>query len=314
MIVCHRCGHENPDGQTHCLGCRAFLAWLARASGPAQQGVPTPVPDRASPPAALDRDPAVTVDEDEVIEPPFESAVAADAGLDPGNQDRRASPTRVTPAAGVPVRHPGSPKGPQVVVNRTRVTGEPERAAPRRTIAVSVGEQTTRYRDRQDSAGASNSGFAAVRPGDHTSPEPSRVTSVGKRPLGGARPTAGETKNCRVCGLSLPVDRHFCRCGATLSEPPRKPQEATRPRLPWYRRLRGPGSRSEFRHAMKAANGGYRVAYDVALSMRARMFRLTMFLGAMGIGVSQFGPWGGDVRGQVHEWVKQLVDRAQIGG
>jgi len=61
---------------------------------------------------------------------------------------------------------------------------------------------------------------------------------------------------------------------------------------------------------MRTANGGLRVAYNASLSVRSRLVRLSLLLGAFGFGLSQLGPWGGDLRGQLSERVDQLLPRS----
>ena len=56
---------------------------------------------------------------------------------------------------------------------------------------------------------------------------------------------------------------------------------------------------------------GYRVVYDASLSARAKLFRASMFLGALGISVSALGPWSGDIQGQIHDRGIQIIDRLQ---
>ena len=58
---------------------------------------------------------------------------------------------------------------------------------------------------------------------------------------------------------------------------------------------------------MRAANKGFRVTYDTALSIRARFVRATLLLGAAGITLSQLGPWGADARARITEQIDRVV-------
>jgi hypothetical protein len=304
VIVCHRCGHENPDDTTHCLGCRAYLAWLGRASA---TDAADPVRDEGAGMTDLDGETAPTVPTPAVADP----EPPTDAGWIDEQPD--VATTRTGPEAGVPIARPAQSARPQPIVNRTRHTAPVEpRKPPQWTIGVSVGETPTRVHGRGDTGGQPRTSFEAVNPEDPPTQRPSSSVAPPRRPFS-TLDTPGGTVTCRVCGTVLPAERRFCRCGATLVEPPRQPLAASRPRLPWYRRLRGPGSAAEFRQAMKSANGGYRLVYNGALSVRALLFRTTMFLGAMGIGFSLVGPWSPDIRGQLHEWADQVIERVQGG-
>jgi hypothetical protein len=90
--------------------------------------------------------------------------------------------------------------------------------------------------------------------------------------------------------------------------PPRAATAAAPHRLPWYRRLGELiGSGRDFRRAARAANGGLRVTYSAAVSTRVQVVRATMLLGALGIGLSQFGPWGAEVRTRLAAQVDRVV-------
>jgi hypothetical protein len=79
-------------------------------------------------------------------------------------------------------------------------------------------------------------------------------------------------------------------------------------RLPWYRRLGDLiGGGRDFRRSMRAANGGVRAVYSASMSVRAQMVRAVLLLGVLGIGVSQFGPWGGDLRSKIADRVDQIM-------
>jgi hypothetical protein len=67
------------------------------------------------------------------------------------------------------------------------------------------------------------------------------------------------------------------------------------------------GGGRDFRRAMRAANGGLRVTYDAGLAGRARVVRGMALLGALGIGLSQFGPWGDAVRTDLTARVDRFI-------
>jgi hypothetical protein len=68
------------------------------------------------------------------------------------------------------------------------------------------------------------------------------------------------------------------------------------------------GGRS-FRKAMRAANGGMRISYDVARSARARLSRAVGLLTILGVGASQLGPWAPDLRTRATEWIDQVLPK-----
>ncbi|HEY2998691.1 MAG TPA: hypothetical protein VGJ43_08965, partial [Acidimicrobiales bacterium] len=60
MIVCGKCGHDNPDGQEFCEECDAFLAWYGVAGGTPAAPRTRPAAPAPDPPAAPAPAPATT--------------------------------------------------------------------------------------------------------------------------------------------------------------------------------------------------------------------------------------------------------------
>jgi len=150
--------------------------------------------------------------------------------------------------------------------------------------------------------------LGAVLPQETAPPPPPRdLDALRSTAQGLPEPPGPGEVACPNCGRGVGATRRFCRCGATLTPPRQQVTESTTERrLPWYRRLGEIfGGARDFRRAMRAANGGIRVTYDVAMATRARFVRTMFLLGAVGIGASQFGPWAPDLRAQV----TQRIDR-----
>jgi hypothetical protein len=207
---------------------------------------------------------------------------------------------------------------------------------PERTIGVTISDQQTRVAPRPGAApppsphdyaeagDQQGSGFDAVQPQElqdrpyHPQPTATpRTTGVsgGPPPLmaDGRMPEFGEIR-CPTCGTALPEGRRFCRCGTSLVKSKVASNAAvTSARLPWYRRIGDfVGSGRDFRRSMRGANRGLRATYNAGLSARTHMVRGMILMGTMGIGVSQFGPWGGDLRGQVSDQVQRFLPKSFI--
>jgi len=103
---------------------------------------------------------------------------------------------------------------------------------------------------------------------------------------------------CPNCGLILPAGRRFCRCGASLLTPaPAQDWVDPEERQPWHRRIRdGIGSGAKFWRAMRRANHGARARFGRARSLRDHTVRWLAAVGVTVVGVSQLGPWGGQLR------------------
>ncbi len=225
------------------------------------------------------------------------------AGAEPAGE--RADPPARRPVATVQPGKPGpaTPRIPERTLGVV-VAAQPARLAPRAPVAppsAATGPPTT---------------FEAVSPQETTGaasrnhgPTPSASTGVHPPPRS---PDGRGGPRCHMCGQPVAGGRRFCRCGASVAvhtqAPPAAPLTA---HVPWWRRpgeLLGGGR--DFRRAMRSANGGVRAAYDVTLSMRSRLVRASLLLGTLGIGVSQLGPWGGDLRAQVTDRVDRLLPRS----
>jgi hypothetical protein len=77
---------------------------------------------------------------------------------------------------------------------------------------------------------------------------------------------------------------------------------------PWYRRIRDAfGTDRSFKQAMLQANGGARWVYDASITARTQFVRLTFVLAALGIGVSQFGPWSPDLRAKAQQQIDRVL-------
>jgi hypothetical protein len=192
---------------------------------------------------------------------------------------------------------------------------------PERTIGVTIAGQQSTVAPRGP-AGAPpmeqpGSGFDAVQPQEQVDLPPNQpgaraaaVASVAAPayPPGLPRGLEAGQVRCRVCGQAVATDRRFCRCGASLVPTVTKASSSVAlHRLPWYRRLGDLfGGGRDFRRSMRSANRGLRATYNVGLSARTHLVRATMLLGTVGVGLSQFGPWGGDLRGQLYSQVDRL--------
>jgi hypothetical protein len=165
------------------------------------------------------------------------------------------------------------------------------------------------YGPADSGAPAASRDFGAVQPQEPVaSGPPRRTVERAAAPQRPDPPRPGQNA-CPACGRGVDAGRRFCRCGTMLAAPAlRAPAPARRQRLPWYRRLGELiGSGRDFRRAMRAANGGLRVTYSAAVSTRVRFVRATMVLGMLGIGLSQLGPWGQDVRTRLAAQADRVV-------
>jgi hypothetical protein len=196
---------------------------------------------------------------------------------------------------------------------------------PERTIGVSIaGHQQARVAPRTPAepppAARPGSGFEAVQPQDEVDepawPATARVAAPGMPAPATGAPRALEIGQvrCQVCGHPVGADRRFCRCGASLI--PRAAAAAGAPaprRLPWYRRIGDlVGGGRDFRRSMRGANRGLRATYNVGMSIRAQFVRVSVLLGTVGIGLSQLGPWGGDVRSQLRGRIDRLLPHSYV--
>jgi hypothetical protein len=302
---------------------------------PAQQW-PDPNEQRSQPPAQWpDRDPRQPPAQHWPQPPqpgPYGSqhgGPAAPPGIDTG-------PVPGAPPEQPPPRAVVTPPGARRTVNTVqlgRVTPIDPLAprVPERTIGVSIaGDQQTRVAPRNPTGpppppdqsgpgggagGGTIGGFDAVQPQEQADlpRQPlGRVTAPHGVPApapSAARPLESGELRCPVCGNAVPAGRRFCRCGNSLVRPAAAASTGTDTRrLPWYRRLGEMfGSGRDFRRSMRAANRGMRATYNVGVSARTQLFRATFLLGSLGIGVAQFGPWGGDLRARVTSQIDRFL-------
>jgi hypothetical protein len=81
----------------------------------------------------------------------------------------------------------------------------------------------------------------------------------------------------------------------------------------WYRRLGDlVGGGRDFRRSMRSANRGLRATYNIGLSIRSQFVRATLLLGTVGIGLSQLGPWGAGVRGELTNRIDGLLPKSYV--
>jgi hypothetical protein len=157
--------------------------------------------------------------------------------------------------------------------------------------------------------------FDAVLPQEQLSPAQRQAASRSALAVSTAnQPISPGQVRCRTCGTPVSEDRRFCRCGAILHSRSQSQQlDAPHAKLPWYRRLGEMfGGGRDFRRSMRSANRGLRVVYDAGLGARAQLFRATMYLGILGIGASQLGPWGGNLRSQAYQRVNNLLPHSYV--
>lgn len=307
MIVCMRCHQENPDGRNLCLRCRAYLGWAKGAGPPVPLAEPVPVPQPPPPqpdvqplletaaPAARRPPVAPLVAQAPPVVPPVALAPQVATTRQPTAVPRDAPPTPRTPAPRAVV--PMNPTSPQpVVLGRvdpipTVISDTPTRYAP--TVPPS-----------REAIGVEQS-FRPMRP-DETGTEPGIGASGGRVSQSdlnahGLLPADLDLETairCPTCGRVSPAGRRFCRCGATLVPPVSvdtwvDPEEP----LAWHRRIRdGLGGGARFWRAMRSANRGVRARFSRARSLRDHAVRWLAVFGITVVGVSQLGPWGGQLR------------------
>lgn len=104
MIVCKKCGNQNPDGETFCTSCHSFLEWSGeKIAQPAPPPPPPPPPVAEPEPAFVDRvKQAVGLDKPkaEITDVPSQQAEPRAAPLASSSQPAAEAASRpVTPAA-----------------------------------------------------------------------------------------------------------------------------------------------------------------------------------------------------------------------
>ena len=149
MIVCKKCGNQNPDGETFCSSCHSFLEW----SG--EKIVPPPAP--APPPPAPPPEP----------EPAFVDRVKQAVGLDKPKPDAGPTPPTdgtspapvVTPAPEPPVQTTPSP----AAAAATSAAAAPPAQVPAAVLpqAVAPAPERPRHAPKMEAAPAQR-----FKPGD----------------------------------------------------------------------------------------------------------------------------------------------------
>jgi hypothetical protein len=198
---------------------------------------------------------------------------------------------------------------------------------PERTIGVTIAGQQSTVAGRapveappEQSPGGGAAGFEAMQPQEQADLPPRQPTLRAAAPTGPAGAPSlprglqvGQVR-CQVCGQPVAADRRFCRCGASLIPTATNASSSTTMhRLPWYRRLGEMfGGARDFRRSMRSSNRGLRATYNVGLSARARFTRATMLLAAGGVGLSQFGPWGGELRNQLYSQIDRFRPHSYV--
>jgi len=198
VIVCKKCGNQNPDGETFCTSCRAFLEWSGEKVVEAPPE-PLPLPPTPEPqPDFVDRvKQAVGLDRPKTAEtPPPTSAVASPLPPAPPASSFASSPPVVAPPTQAPIP-PAPQTGPApIAAVAPRVADIPPARLPQ---AVAPAAERPRQAPKIDTATGQR-----FKPGDLI---------------------------CGQCGAGNSPERHFCqRCGANLSQ-------AVVGKTPWYRKL-----------------------------------------------------------------------------
>lgn len=201
MIVCKKCGNQNPDGETFCTSCRAFLEWSGEKI--VEPPPPAPPPPLAPEPDFVDRvKQAVGLDRPKIENtPPTQDAPTAPAGAaaSPASPAATAypyAPPQVATPPQVPVPPPAPARPAPIAAIAPRPADIPPARLPQ---AVAPAPERPRPPPKKDSLTGQN-----FKPGDLI---------------------------CGQCGAGNSPDRHFCqRCGANLSA-------AVVAKRPWYRRL-----------------------------------------------------------------------------
>jgi hypothetical protein len=350
VIVCSRCRTENPDGAQHCTSCRAYLGWSRQSDAPAQTPPPpatTPppsppqqgYPQQGYPQQGYPRQPqqpdpyAGYGQPDPYGQQPPPSQQPPAYQQPPGGHPSGATPAQRVPPPppgpsyrdGAPPRQgpprvpPPPPPPPSRRSTNTVQLGRSGAESPRRaerTIGVSFAPPpSARTPNVPPPPARVGAEFDAVQPQEQMSPAARQAASRSALAVSTANQpiTPGQVR-CRTCGTPVGEDRRFCRCGAILHSRTQSQQiDAPHARVPWYRRLGEMfGGGRDFRRSMRTANRGLRVVYDAGLGARAQLFRATMFLGILGIGASQFGPWGGNFRAQAYQKVNNLLPHSYV--
>jgi ribosomal protein L40E len=198
VIVCKKCGNQNPDGETFCLSCHSFLEWSGEKIVEPAPPPPPPPPQVVEPePTFIDRVKQTVGLEQAKPEPATDGAPAttaptsASATTPVSVAQPQAAPATVTP---VPSVAAVTPPPPATATN-------PPSQVPAAVLPQAVAPAAERARPAPRHEAPAGPKY---RPGDLI---------------------------CGQCGAGNSPERHFCqRCGASLST-------AVVARAPWYRRI-----------------------------------------------------------------------------
>jgi hypothetical protein len=314
MTPCPSCRAENAADATFCGGCRRYLGWQARGSGPEASAPPdapaVPVgvlggdPVRADPPAEASAGAAPAA-----AAPPERAWVGTVGLSESRTRGREPAEAGPSPERTIPVvMHAPAPPTPSTstpapaAVPRQRVTAvkptdlAEEEAAPARSLSGSL----------TASAGATRPapGGSSLVP-----PPPPRAKASG--PGQTAAPQGPDATACPSCQRPVSAGQRFCRCGTQVSGPPpaaASEAPAAVPPRPWWQRIfRRRGDERDFRYGWRSAAGTARTRYNDAIALRARVFRGTMLLGCGAVGLAFLGPWENPVRDEVTSRVQPYL-------
>ena len=178
MIVCKKCGNQNPDGETFCTSCHSFLEWSGEKIVEATPPAPSPPPPAPEP------------------EPAFVDRVKQAVGLDKPKVE--ATPTM--PVDGAPQAPPGQPSSAPATDLTPRPAASATSSAPPAPPAPPAPQVP-----------------AAVLP-QAVAPAPERPRQAPKIETAPSQRYKPGDLICGQCGAGNSPDRHFCqRCGANLS-------------------------------------------------------------------------------------------------
>jgi len=201
VIVCKKCGNQNPDNEVFCTSCRAFLEW----SG--EKVVEPPPPAPPPPPPAPEQQPG------------FVEKVKHAVGLEPVKADAPA-PAPAPVFQGPPPTAP-PPSAPASIAYVPPAPAPPS-AGPSASAAVETPVVTQAPRPQPAAAVLPQAGVLPTE--TKAPPAPKTYTPQPER----LRP--GDVI-CGQCGAGNSPERHFCqRCGANLAA-------AVVVKQPWWRRF-----------------------------------------------------------------------------
>ena len=207
MIVCKKCGNQNPDNETFCTSCRAYLEWSGEKVVEVAPEAPPPPPAPVQGPGFIDRVKQAAGLERPVNEQPAAPAAAVIATPTP-------APTTPTPPAMA-----AGPAGASSTVVSPQPSNQPPASGPAAPAPVSAGV-LPRAADVP----------AAVLP-QAVAPAPERPRQAPKTDTATGRRYKPGDLICGQCGAGNNPERHFCqRCGANLNT-------AVVVKTPWYRKL-----------------------------------------------------------------------------